>query len=163
MPDNAENSYRKRLDTPVLNRCVSQMSKRKGESVRILIIDDEEMIRSLAQRILTRGGFDVLTAESGQSGLKLFSENFHQIDLVLLDLTMDDMPGIETLKRIREISPDLPCIISSGQEPGPNELPDELNQNVCFLQKPYRAKQLSEMVSQILSKIDGSLLRSSQR
>ena len=130
--------------------------------MRILVIDDEEMIRSLAQRILTREGFDVLTAESGQSGLKLFSENFLQIDLILLDLTMNDIPGVETLKRIREISPNLPCIISSGQEPGPNELPDELNQNVCFLQKPYRAKQLLEMVSQILSKIDRSLLRSSQ-
>lgn len=130
--------------------------------MRILVIDDEEMIRSLAQRILARAGFDVLAVESGQGGLKLFSENFHQIDLVLLDLTMDDMPGIETLKRIREISPDLPCIISSGQEPGPNELPDELNRNVCFLQKPYRTKQLLEMVSQISSKIDGALLRSSQ-
>lgn len=121
--------------------------------MRILVIDDEEMIRDLAQRILTRAGFDVLTAESGQSGFKLFYENFHQIDLVLLDLTMDDMPGIETLKRIREISPGLSCIISSGQEPGPNELPDELNRNVCFLQKPYRAMQLSEMVSQILSQV----------
>jgi len=121
--------------------------------VRILVIDDEEMIRSLAQRILTREGFDVLTAESGQSGLKLFSENYYQIDLILLDLTMDGIPGVDTLKRIREISPNLPCIISSGQEPGPNELPDELNQNVCFLQKPYRAKQLSEMVNQILSQV----------
>jgi two-component system cell cycle sensor histidine kinase/response regulator CckA len=130
--------------------------------VRILVIDDEEMIRDLAQRILTQAGFDVLIAESGQSGLKLFSEKFYLIDLVLLDLTMDDMPGIETLERIREISPDLPCIISSGQEPGANELPDKLNQNVCFLQKPYRAKQLLEMVNQISSPIDGSLLRSSQ-
>ena len=121
--------------------------------MRILVIDDEEMIRSLAQRILTREGFDVLTAESGQSGLKLFSEKFYQIDLILLDLTMDGIPGVETLKRIREISPNLPCIISSGQEPGPNELPDELNQNVCFLQKPYRTKQLLEMVSQILSRV----------
>ena len=121
--------------------------------MRILVIDDEEMIRSLAQRILTREGFDVLTAESGQSGLKLFSENYYQIDLILLDLTMDGIPGVDTLKRIREISPNLPCIISSGQEPGPNELPDELNQNVCFLQKPYRAKQLSEMVNQILSQV----------
>lgn len=122
--------------------------------MRILVIDDEEMIRSLTQRILIRAGFagfDVLTAESGQSGLKLFPENFHQINLVLLDLTMDDMPGIETLKRIREISPGLPCIISSGQEPGPNELPDELNRNVCFLQKPYRTKQLLEMVSHTIS------------
>jgi DNA-binding NtrC family response regulator len=126
---------------------------RKGGPVRILVIDDEEMIRSLAQRILIRAGFDVFTAESGQSGLKLFSENFHQIDLVLLDLTMDGIPGVETLKRIREISPNLPCIISSGQEPGPNELPYELNQNACFLQKPYRTKQLLEMVSPLLSEV----------
>ena len=81
--------------------------------MRILIIDDEEMIRDLTENILTRAGFDVLTADSGQSGLELFSENFHQIDLVLLDLTMDDIPGMEILKRIREISPHLPCIISS--------------------------------------------------
>lgn len=121
--------------------------------MRILVIDDEEMIRDLAQRILTRAGFDVLTVESGQGGLRMFSENFHQIDLVLLDLTMDDMTGLETLKGIREISPDLPCIISREQEPEHNELPDELNRNVCFLQKPYRAKQLSEMVSQLLSEV----------
>lgn len=121
--------------------------------MRILVIDDEEMIRSLAQRILIRAGFDVLTAESGQSGLKLFSENFHQIDLVLLDLTMDGILGVDTLKRIRETSPNLPCIISSGQEPGSNELPYELNRNVCFLQKPYRTKQLLEMVSPLLSEV----------
>ncbi len=139
---------------PVLNRRVPlKKGNGKGGPVRILVIDDEEMIRSLAQRILTREGFDVLKAESGQSGLKLFSEKFYQIDLILLDLTMDGIPGVETLKRIREISPNLPCIISSGQEPGPNELPDELNQNVCFLQKPYRTKQLLEMVSQILSQV----------
>jgi len=138
----------------MLNRRVPlKKGNGKGGPVRILVIDDEEMIRSLAQRILTREGFDVLTAESGQSGLKLFSENYYQIDLILLDLTMDGIPGVDTLKRIREISPNLPCIISSGQEPGPNELPDELNQNVCFLQKPYRAKQLSEMVNQILSQV----------
>lgn len=121
--------------------------------MKILVIDDEEMIRSLAQKILTRAGFEVLTAESGYSGLTLMSEKPHQIDLVLVDLTMDDMPGVETLRRIREIRPGLPCIISSGQTPTPDELPDELNRNVRFLQKPYRAKQLAEMVDQILSEV----------
>jgi two-component system cell cycle sensor histidine kinase/response regulator CckA len=121
--------------------------------VRILVIDDEEITRDLAQRILIRAGFEVLAVESGQVGLKMFSENFHQIDLVLLDFTMDDMLGMEMFNRIRETSPDLPCIISSGEELGYNELPDELNQNVCFLQKPYRAMQLSEMVSQLLSEV----------
>lgn len=117
----------------------------------VLVIDDEEMIRTLTQKILLRAGFDVLTAESGQRGVQLYSERSGQIDLVLLDLTMDDIPGVEVLRKIREISGDLPCIISSGQPPGTDEIPDELQRNVYFLQKPYRANQLSDMVGQILS------------
>jgi len=119
--------------------------------VTVLVIDDEEMIRTLTQKILLRAGFDVLTAESGQRGVQLYSERSGQIDLVLLDLTMDDIPGVEVLRKIREISGDLPCIISSGQPPGTDEIPDELQRNVYFLQKPYRANQLSDMVGQILS------------
>ncbi len=117
----------------------------------VLIIDDEEMIRDLAQKILMRAGFDVLTAESGQSGVQLYAERHSQIDLVLLDLTMEDMPGLETLKKLREVSPDLPCLISSGHGPRVYEVPEELNHNVSFLQKPYRANQLTDAVNQVLS------------
>ncbi|MFQ6008348.1 MAG: response regulator [Candidatus Zixiibacteriota bacterium] len=116
----------------------------------VLIIDDEEMIRDLALKILTRAGFDVLTAPTGQSGLELYAEHQSQVDLVLLDLTMEDMPGLETLKRLREVSPDLPCLISSGSVPGIYDLPEELKHNVQFLQKPYRANQLTEAVNQML-------------
>jgi two-component system cell cycle sensor histidine kinase/response regulator CckA len=119
----------------------------------VLIIDDEEMIRDLAQKILMRAGFDVLSAPTGQSGVQLYAERYSQIDLVLLDLTMEDMPGLETLKKLREVSPDLPCLISSGHAPGGYELPEELNHNVYFLQKPYRANQLTEAVNQMLSRV----------
>jgi len=120
-------------------------------AVTVLIIDDEEMIRTLTQKILSRAGFDVLTAESGQKGIQLYSERRGQVDMILLDLTMDDISGVEVLRKIREISGDLPCIISSGQPPGTHEIPDELQWNVYFLQKPYRANQLSDLVGQILS------------
>ena len=126
--------------------------------MRVLVIDDEEMIRDLAQKILTKAGYNVLLAESGQDGFRLYSENSHKIDLVLLDLIMEDVPGVETLQRIRKISPDVPCIISSGQAPTPGDIPDELNRNTYFLQKPYRAGQLTEMVKQIAVEVSGSQL-----
>ena len=128
----------------------SQARKRKrGNPMTVLIIDDEEMIRDLVEKVLTKAGFDVLTAASGRSGLALFSQYHFRIDLIVLDLLMDDLSGVETLRRIREVSPDLPCIISSGEAPAPDELPDELNHNVRFLQKPYHASQLLEMISQV--------------
>jgi len=100
-----------------------------------MIVDDEEMTKNLVKGILTKAGFDVLTATSGRSGLALFSQDYSRIDLVVLDLL--------------EVLPDLPCIISSGEAPAPDELPDELNHNVRFLQKPYRASQLLEMINQV--------------
>lgn len=117
----------------------------------ILVIDDEEMIRELAQSILRHAGFEVLTAESGQSGIRLYAEGTSLIDLVMLDLTMDDMSGVETLRRLREVSPDLPCIISSGQAPDLSDIPQELSRHVYFLQKPYRASQLAEMCHQAVA------------
>ena len=126
-----------------------------GNAVTVLIIDDEAMIRDLVQNILTFAGFEVLTAETGQSGIRLFAEHHSLIDLILLDLIMDDLPGIETLKKLREISPDVPCIISSGQAPDPREIPSELNANVYFLQKPYRAGQLTDMCHQAMRQAQG--------
>jgi DNA-binding NtrC family response regulator len=120
-------------------------------AVRILIIDDEEMIRTLAQRILTRAGHDVLVAESGDKGLELFRVNQSEVDLILLDYMMNGLSGIETLEQIREIAPGKPCIISTGQGIVSDEIPSNLRENTYFLQKPYRANQLAELVQQILS------------
>ncbi|MFH1373717.1 MAG: response regulator [bacterium] len=115
--------------------------------MKVLIIDDEEMIRSLAQRILHRAGHEVLLAEDGRTGLELFSSKPGDIDLVLLDLTLQGTPGMETLARIRAIVNDVPCIISSGNPPEPGLVPAELDHHITFLQKPYRASQLTDVVN----------------
>jgi DNA-binding NtrC family response regulator len=118
--------------------------------MKILVIDDEQMIRDLAARILTRAGYEVELAESGQAGVDRFHQLGADIDLVLLDLSLDDLSGEDVLAHLRRTAPDLPCIISSGHSLANFELPDKLKPSTHFLEKPYRASQLSHLVADIL-------------
>jgi len=78
----------------------------------ILTIDDESYIRQSIKSYLEDFGFIVLEAENGKKGLEIFDAN--TIDLVLLDLRMPEMNGLEVLKRIKKKSPDTPLIVASG-------------------------------------------------
>ncbi len=120
---------------------------------KILIIDDEEMIRSLAERILQRDSHTVLTAENGANAIELFKQQAESIDIIIVDLHLDDMDGIDIITEIRKISVNIPGIISSGNNFGKDDLPDELRQNIYFLPKPYKASMLTELVSSILTHV----------
>jgi DNA-binding response OmpR family regulator len=76
---------------------------------RILIIDDDRVIRKLYMHALEDTSYQVDTVESGKKGIELFSE--FNYDLVLLDLNMPDMNGIEVLRKIRATDPDIPVYI----------------------------------------------------
>ncbi len=78
----------------------------------ILTIDDESYIRQSIKSYLEDFGFTVLEAENGKKGLEIFASN--KIDLILLDLRMPEMNGLEVLKAIKEESPDTPLIVASG-------------------------------------------------
>jgi response regulator RpfG family c-di-GMP phosphodiesterase len=80
--------------------------------VHILIIDDEPMIRQIFAAILKQGGYATLEAENGRVGIELFRQ--HQVDLVLTDLDMPVVGGLEVLAHIHRYSPDTPVIIVSG-------------------------------------------------
>ena len=118
--------------------------------MKILVIDDEQMMRSLAEKILSRAGFEVGLAGSGEAGLKLLKEDKAKIDMVLLDLTMPGLSGLETLRKIRDIKPNIPCIISTGKNVTEAKVPEGLSENTYFLEKPYLANQLTERVQEIL-------------
>ena len=81
----------------------------------ILIVDDEPIIRSMADRILKRAGYQTILAESGEKAIQLFDELDCNVDLVILDENMDGLTGIQTLALLRARSPQLPCVLSSGQ------------------------------------------------
>ena len=79
---------------------------------KILVVDDEEIIRENLHRILTEETYDVSTVASGREGLDYIANN--DIDIVLLDLNLPDLNGIEVLQQAKELEPDLLVIIITG-------------------------------------------------
>lgn len=114
----------------------------------VLVVDDEEMVRFLAQTALERSGFTVLTAQDGREGVEVFRAHAEQVSAVLLDMTRPILNGEEAHRELRRIRPDVKVILSSGYDEPPSE---ELIGEVAFIQKPYRP---GDLVSKVLEVID---------
>lgn len=117
--------------------------------MKVLVIDDEEMIRSLAEKVLRRGGYDVLTAESGEEAVERLSKGA-DIDGVLLDMNLPGMTGLDTLRKLREIREDIPCVLSSGQPESGLGVRDQFGDRTAYLEKPYRAQVLIDVIDKLL-------------
>ncbi len=108
----------------------------------ILVVDDEEIVRSLAQAILERSGYKTMAAADGLEALALFRKHHSDICAVLLDMTMPHLSGEETFEELRKIEPNIPIVLSSGyseQEANTRFFGRGLS---GFIQKPYRASEL---------------------
>jgi PAS domain S-box-containing protein len=116
----------------------------------ILVIDDEPSVRQLATATLSRAGFGVVEAGDGLSGLDLL-EGGPVADLVVVDVTMPGMSGLEVLETIRAEHPRLPVVLSSGFPA--DTLPSEILDGVTtsFLRKPYAPGELLTCIYQLLS------------
>ena len=79
---------------------------------KILVIDDEQSIRDLLDRLLRRKGYDVVLAESGRKGLDLFRRE--RPDVIVLDLKMPEMDGLTVLRQIRSLNRSQPVIVLTG-------------------------------------------------
>lgn len=116
----------------------------------ILVVDDEHFVRTVAEGILKDEGFRTLGAADGLEALDLYGRYGHQIALVLLDLTMPGLNGLETLRRLRELAPGVEVIVTSGYNTlGDGESVGD-GRPVSFLRKPYRPQQLVDAVREIL-------------
>ncbi len=128
---------------------MAQSDTWKGSGT-VLVVDDEETVRALAQMTLKRSGFDVVTAVDGRNGLELYDQHRGEIVAVLLDMTMPELGGEATLAEIRKRSADLPVILSSGfSKMDPDESVLEQD-HVRFLQKPYLPKKLLQLLRAFL-------------
>jgi CheY-like chemotaxis protein len=116
----------------------------------VLVVDDQETVRSVAQRMLKAEGFEVLTAENGARAIEIFSARQSDISVVLLDLTMPGMSGSEVLSHLRKIDPAVRVILSSGFDKSAvltQFAPEEL---AGFLQKPFTSRQIMEQIAKAL-------------
>ena len=130
-------------DTPVA------VATRRTTS-RIMVVDDEEPVRRVAHHLLARAGFDVCDAVDGLDALEQLDGDPDGVDLVLLDMSMPGLDGLEVLNRIRRRRLDLPVLLSSGY--GRDRVGDVLDRDpACgFIQKPYRRDDLIERAAVML-------------
>jgi CheY-like chemotaxis protein len=105
----------------------------------VLVVDDEEGVRRVAEQMLVRMGFDVVTVEGGQQALSfLASPHAARPRLVLLDLTMPGMSGEETFSALRRLDRSMPIVLSSGfsEQDAVRRFAGDAPEG--FVQKPYR-------------------------
>ena len=112
----------------------------------VLIVDDEEMVRSTAEQMLRRRGYTTLCATDGEEGLALYKRHRDAIDVILLDHSMPRMSGREALRQLRAESPDVAIVIITGfpTDLGEFEGADEL------LRKPFSLEALTGCVRSVL-------------
>ena len=116
----------------------------------ILVVDDEDIVRILAEAMLQKLGYAVLLASDSASALDFYREHWQTIDLVILDLIMPNMGGLECLQQMRRLNPSLKALISSGYLPDTaNHTSEKLTYG--FLHKPYGLQELSAIVAATLS------------
>ena len=85
-----------------------------GGKETILVVEDEEMLRSLVREILTRAGYDVMEAVDGEDGVNVYREHHRRIQLVLLDYGLPKLAGDEVFAELRRIRPDVRAVFSTG-------------------------------------------------
>jgi len=119
----------------------------------ILLVDDEESIRNLGKAMLSRLGFDTITAADGREAVEIYSSQKGLISAVILDLTMPKMNGEETLKELMVINPEVKVIISSGYTE--YEIASRFSGNALagFIQKPYKMKSLKDCLQDALQDV----------
>jgi PAS domain S-box-containing protein len=117
----------------------------------VLMVEDEEDVREVVGHMLERLGFDVLTAVDGQDAIRTLEEHAGEVTAVLLDLSMPRMGGPETVRLLRQRSPELPVVLMSGytEEDAASKILDGLGGTVGFLHKPFLADDLSGVLRQI--------------
>ena len=118
-----------------------------------LVVDDEDGVRLVANVILQRMGFTVEFAFDGKQAVDMVTENPTKYSIVILDLTMPVMSGEDALELIRQVSKDLPVIVSSGYDEEDMPEPSESTKYNAYLPKPYRMKQMSEVVAEVMTAV----------
>jgi PAS domain S-box-containing protein len=123
--------------------------KSKGNGT-VLVIDDEEVVRNVTKRMLSRIGYTPILAEDGPSGIETYQKHRGEVVCVLLDMTMPRMSGEETLAHLKKINPEVRVLLMSGYSEQEASNRFDGKGVAAFMQKPYTPQDLQEKLSEIL-------------
>ncbi|GMM93011.1 response regulator [Qipengyuania sp. MTN3-11] len=115
----------------------------------LLLVEDEDMVRAVAERALTRAGYSVTTASDGEEGLAIIANGKGEFDLVVSDVVMPVKDGPAMARDIRKVKPNLPILFMSGY--AEEHLRSEIDiDNMHFIPKPFSVQQINAKVAEVL-------------
>jgi len=118
----------------------------------VLLVDDESTVRDVGTHMLEFLGFSVITAKNGQEAIKIFEKHREDLDVIIMDLTMPEMDGIEASRRILQMEQGARILLSSGYD-GDEVTKASSNLNIKgFIHKPYKLSSLREVLVDIFQK-----------
>ena len=133
---------RKTEEEAVEQRHVTNMEFQPGNGKTILVVEDEETIARAATMVLEKSGYKVLTAANGVEGLALYEKHANEIDIVITDIMMPEMDGLQLSRSLKKINPQVNIVASTGQATGTQQAELHALGIHVILRKPYVAKQL---------------------
>ena len=123
------------------------MSEPKGKT--IIVVDDEPEIRKLVTAMLTRNGYHVLTADTGENAVRLFRNN-SDVELLLTDVVAPGMSGPMIADQIAALKPDIKVLFMSGYDGTQVVQRYVVEKGYSLLVKPFTLEQLEDKVSEVL-------------
>jgi CheY-like chemotaxis protein len=138
------------VDSAESEPVVEQRPLPRGQGECILFVDDEPAVVQIGGRMLTKMGYRPLAFTSSTDALAAFRENAAKIDLVLTDLTMPNLSGVELARQVYALRPGLPLVITSGHMQTDDADQARALGVRCFVEKPFMLSTLAEALHQAL-------------
>ena len=116
----------------------------------ILLVDDDDRVRKMAQQMIRMGGYQVITARSGEEALETYSSKREEISLIILDLIMPGMGGQRCLEQLMSVDPDVKVLVASGYSEKSVNHDYTMKAARGFISKPYDAKDILAAIRKVL-------------
>jgi len=142
------------LDIPAAPQAIQDESRITPGSATILLVEDDETVRLVIERILVEAGYRVLTAADGQEALGVCTLHSREIELILTDIIMPRLSGDELATTVQMRHPRIPILFMSGYADHRVADNPDLNPETNFISKPFGAFELTERIHRILSRQD---------
>ena len=125
---------------------------KRDKAARILVIEDEEVVRNTTSAILESLGYQVTTAADGQEGVAAYEKGREEIDLVLLDMVMPQMDGKECMERLRRIDPRVRVVVITGYTTPDGGDWFDLSRPDAVVAKPLTVGELGRVVAEVINR-----------